>query len=72
MKRVKNLIKLTNLNSERLNEKELRHVVGGECHCGCFYAACGGSSKIANDGSNTEHGFVSPLPPFEAQWGIVT
>ncbi len=50
MKRVKNLIKLTKLNSESLNEKESCHVVGsGFGYCGCYYANCGktgdGASK---------------------------
>ena len=72
MKRVKDLIKLTNLNSDRLSKKELRHVTGGLCSCSCFYATCGGSSRAANKEKNTESNLVSPLPPFDAEWGIAT
>lgn len=72
MKRVKNFIKLTHLNPDRLNEKELSHVIGGLCHCGCFYATCGGSTRAANSDKNDEGNLVSPLPPFDADWGIAT
>ena len=70
MKRVKNLIKLSNLHSDQLDEKELSHVIGGLCHCGCFYETCGGSTRANNDSANTGGGLVSPLPPFDAEWGI--
>lgn len=73
MKRVKNLIKLSNLKVERLKEKELGHVIGALCHCGCFYAACGGSSSSANDSANTSKSLASPLPDLDnPNWGIVT
>jgi hypothetical protein len=73
MKRVKNLIKLSNLKVERLNDKELGHVIGALCHCGCFYAACGGSSSSSNYSANNKKGFVSPLPDLDdPNWGIVT
>jgi natural product precursor len=68
MKRVKNLIKLTTLNSGSLNEKELNHVLGGGCYCGCFYENCGGSSTGNNDSANTSGGKSSVLRN-PAQWG---
>lgn len=71
MKKAKSLIKLTNLNSEDLNEKELSHARGGWCHCGCFWAACGGSSLYWNDNYNTAENKVSPLPPEDVDAGIV-
>ena len=72
MKRVKDLIKLTNLQVERLDEKGLSHVIGGECHCGCFYQACGGSTRVDNRGANAVNGWYSPLPDMEdPNWGIV-
>lgn len=70
MKKARSLIKLTNLNSENLSEKELNHARGGECHCGCFYAACGGSTSAANSGENGPMGYVSPLPPVDVDCGI--
>ncbi len=70
MKRVKNLIKLTNLNSERLNEKELCHAMGsGFGYCGCYWANCGGSSDAANSAANKKGGLDSPLPPEGAHYG---
>jgi len=72
MSRIKSLIKLTNLNSEKLDEKFLHHVFGGEYYCGCFYEACGGSTRYNNDRANLREGLVSPLPPLEnPNWGIV-
>ena len=59
MKRVKNLIKLTNLNSESLNEKEQSVVYGGSCGCGCWYSECGGSSMYDNSSANAEYGIHS-------------
>lgn len=72
MKKLKNLTKLTNLNSENVNEKELSHVIGGVCCCGCFYEACGGSARAANDSANDEKDLYSPLPPEGIDAGIVT
>ena len=74
MKRVKSLIKLTNRNPERLNEKELSQVIGGSCGCGCFYADCGGSSTYDNWEANDEDSLHSELPPCddeEAEHGLV-
>lgn len=71
MKKTRRMIKLTQLNSEHLSEKELNHARGGECSCSCFYAACGGSSNYWNDNFNTGMGFVSPLPPVNVDCGIV-
>ncbi len=64
MKRIKNLIKLTNLNSESLNEKELSHVSGGvgECYCGCFYETSEGSSTFDNETANDAKDLTS-IPP---------
>ena len=72
MKRVRDVIKLTHLNSDRLNEKLLSNAIGGIilCHCGCFYETCGGSTRAANSDKNDEGNLVSPLPPFDAKWGI--
>lgn len=71
MKKVKRLIKLTNLNSENLNEKELSCALGGECLCGCFWAACGGSSNIDNSSANSTNGFYSKLPPVGVDCGVL-
>ncbi|UCH92231.1 MAG: rSAM-modified peptide [Candidatus Aminicenantes bacterium] len=76
MKRVRKLIKLTNLQAEGLDEKGLIHVFGGiepkECSCSCFYEACGGSTRADNDSANLKHGYSSPLPDMEdPNWGIV-
>ncbi len=68
MKRVKALIKLSKLNSDRLNEKELSHVTGGLCWCGCFYANCGGSSKSDNDVANSGGNKTSIIPHIGDQW----
>lgn len=70
MKKVKNLIKLTNLNSENLNEKELSYALGGVCGCGCYWAACGGSSRTDNSFKNDEGGLGSPLPPVGVDCGV--
>jgi natural product precursor len=72
MKKIKRLIKLTNLNPEHLEESQLSHVFGGACSCSCFYCSCGGSSKKDNKGANAEHGWVSPLPPDDVDCGICT
>jgi len=65
MKEIKGLIKLTNLNSEKVNDKELKYVSGGFCGCGCYYSNCGGSSDVdnaaANAGSNPP--IISSFPP---------
>lgn len=73
MTRVKSLIKLTNLNSENLNEKELKEVRAGEmCWCSCWYEACGGSSLIDNGWANNQLDISSPEdPPYDQkEWGI--
>lgn len=64
MKQIKNLMKLTNLNSERLNEKELSHTIGGfiTCFCLCYYEGCGGESKIDNGATNKADGLFPPKP----------
>lgn len=67
MKRVKNLIKLTNLNSEKLSEKELNHVIGGHCTCGCFYENCGGSTQWNNMEANEARDLHSEYPPVGAE-----
>jgi natural product precursor len=73
MKKLKSLINLTNLNSENLNEKELSHLIGGECcHCGCFYCSCGGASNSDNYGANSSGCKVSPLPADDVSCGICT
>ena len=74
MKKINRLIKLTNLNVENLEESQLSHAVAGQdrCHCGCFWATCGGSSRYWNGFFNDEKGFVSPLPPDDVDCGIVT
>ncbi len=74
MKQLKKMIKLTNLSLENLNVKELNHAQGGSrCHCGCFWAACSGSSRSSNSNANTTHDppFVSPLPPVDVEAGIL-
>lgn len=71
MKKAKRMLKLTSLNSENLNEKELHQTHGGWCHCGCFWAACGGSSNYWNNNYNTSENKVSPLPPEGVDAGIV-
>lgn len=71
MKRVKNLIKLTNLNSESLNEKELNQVIAGEetvCMCGCYYSECGGSAEMDNADANSNEGLYSEVPFDQAEW----
>ncbi len=74
MKKLKKLVKLTNLNSEQLKEKELGQALGGEiiCFCGCFYARCGGSSSRMNAFYNEIEGFKSPLPKDDAECGSRT
>jgi len=62
MKQIKSFIKLTNLSSEKINEKELNHVIGGDCKCGCYYALCSGSSETINGSANSGKGLVSPNP----------
>jgi len=69
MTKVKNLIKLTNLNSGRLKEKELKHVIGGGCQCGCYYANCGGPSYGTNGYYNNKSGKVSIFPSISSEWG---
>ncbi len=69
MKRVKNLIKLTNFNSKSLNEKDLNQVTGGQCFCGCFYENCGGSSTSYNGGANRSSNLTSVVRELPAQWG---
>ena len=71
MKRVKSLIKLTNLKSERLNEKEQTFVSGGgTIWCGCYYSECGGSSTEDNDEANLAISptTVSIKPVDQAEW----
>ncbi len=63
MKRIKNLIKLTTLNSKSLNEKELSRVTGGGCFCGCFYEDNGGSTTANNDTANTRSNLYSIYRP---------
>jgi len=72
MKQVKNLIKLTNLNSEKLNEKELTLVNGGNCSCGCFYSNCGGSSSNDNYRANSIGDYISIFPVDQKEWNHVT
>lgn len=72
MKRVKRLIKLTNLNEEHLEENQLRLAFGGECQCSCFYCSCGGSSNEDNGAANGPKGLVSPLPPEDVDCGVCT
>ena len=68
MNRVKNLIKLTNLNSKSLNEKEQNLVIaGGDCYCGCYYADCGGSSEALNRQANDQGDLMSTTPG-EGSW----
>jgi hypothetical protein len=68
MKRIKNLIKLTQLNSESLNEKELNRVSAGH-FCGCFYENCGGSSTSGNDAANEKNNLYSVVREIPAEWG---
>lgn len=71
MKRVKSLIKLTNLNSETLNEKDLNRVICGAgeyCYCGCWYSECGGSSDGDNDAYNDRDDLFSFIPIGQAEW----
>jgi hypothetical protein len=71
MKRVKSLIKLTNLKSENLNEKALNLVIAGAagfCYCGCYYSECGGSSQVDNDVYNRRGDKMSFLPIGKAEW----
>ena len=71
MKRVKKLIKLTNLSSESLNEKDLQLLTAGTDHyCGCYYEYCGGSGDEANDAANEPGGLESEFPWDEAEWGF--
>lgn len=62
MEQVKSLIKLTNLKSESLNEKEQSRLMGGHCICGCFYADCGGSSRHDNASANRADNAHSQIP----------
>lgn len=77
MKRVKSLIKLTNLNLESLNDKKLNHVIAGQvttCWCGCWYSECGGSSNVDNSLGNSglPGGGGSVWPPSApAEWNFV-
>jgi len=72
MTRIRQLIKLTNLNSKGLKEKELNVVIAGGFSCGCFYEACSGSTRSENSKANKEGGLISPLPAPDKNWGIVT
>jgi natural product precursor len=70
MKHVKSLIKLTQLNSASLNEKELDWVIAGSgsCACGCYYSECGGSSDHDNGCANYDGGKISRDPTGQAEW----
>jgi len=72
MKQVKSLIKLTNLNSERLEleGKDLHHVIGAYS-CGCYYKYCGGSSKADNNAANLTWGYES-IEPTKGPYGFVS
>lgn len=70
MQRIKNFIKLTNVCSKKLSEKEQERVVGGllPCYCGCYYCGCGGSSKLDNKNANSGQDLDSALPPVGASY----
>jgi len=70
MKQFKDLLKLTNLKTESLNEKELIKTIGlsGLCSCGCYYSGCGGSSSTLNAGKNNAGDLRSILPAGD-NWG---
>ena len=59
-------LKLNNLEKSSLNEKEMKHVTGGDstiCYCGCLYANQGGSSTVDNGCANSVHGRETPDCP---------
>ncbi|MCK9346820.1 MAG: TIGR04149 family rSAM-modified RiPP [Bacteroidales bacterium] len=58
--------KLNNLEYSSLNEKEMKHVIGGTvCGCGCCYAGQGGSSTDDNGAANYAGGLHSPGCEYE-------
>ena len=57
-------LKLNNLEYSSLNEKEMKHVIGGTvCSCGCCYAGQGESSSNENGWANNAGGLDSILTP---------
>jgi natural product precursor len=61
-----NKIKLNNLSTENLSEKQMKEIRGGEadpkCFCACNYAGQGGSSTSDNLNANCAEGIWSPFP----------
>jgi natural product precursor len=62
-----NQLKLNTLANNRLHEKEMNFVIGGEdtaykkmCGCACKYANSGGSSTEANASANAKSNLSSP------------
>lgn len=68
MKRIKSLVKLTNVNAEKLSSKEKSEITGGH-FCGCFYELCEGSSRSDNNDANEPGGLESPYPAGQAYYG---
>lgn len=54
-------IKLTRLECNELQEREMRNLVGGQsCGCGCHYAESQGGSAIRdNMNANSAYGYTS-------------
>ncbi len=73
MKKVKNLIKLTNLSSESLNEKKQNVVIAGGDRppdfCACYYSYCEGSSTFWDTArDNLIEPYEPPYGPVEANY----
>lgn len=70
MKRIKSLVKLSNVNAEKLSEKDQSGISGGNsCFCGCYYETCYGSSTANNAIANARYGWISLPPIGKAEWG---
>lgn len=57
-------LKVNQIEKNRLSEKEMAHLRGGEridgaCGCGCKYADNEGSSIESNGMANADHGYWS-------------
>ena len=58
-----NSLKLNRLSDQKLAEREMILLQGGEastCCCGCYYQDQGGSTTTANAHANYKYGYYSP------------
>lgn len=70
MKKIKNYVKLTKVNAEKLSTKEQCAVSGGMfCLCGCYYELCAGSSREETAVADSARGLTSIHPTFGEDFG---